>query len=189
MAAHLWWELGAGGGGQPWPRGIKIYTLKQKRWMGHWKQLSPCNAITSFMCIVKLEYLNPDPRSWFCWQFPDFFPPFCFYAAVGLWNWNCLLFKRSWRFLQMWKVSFRRPFQRFGYYQKIDLIPWMRYHLCQVTSPQVFWGRLYVDTPCLSPHHFLAVDRGHDRWVTLLECSRNGCIATNTDFIETFFFF
>lgn len=117
-----------------------------------------------------------------------FFPPFCFYAAVGLWNWNYLLFKRSWRFLQMWKVSFRRPFQRFGYYQKIDLSPWMRYHLCQVTLPQVFWGRLYVDTPCISPHHFLAVDRGHNRWVTLLECSRNGCIATNTDFIETFFF-
>lgn len=36
-----------------------------------------------------------------------------------------------------------------------------------------------------------SVGRGHDRWVTLLECSRNGCIATktghNTDFIETFF--
>lgn len=130
--------------------------------MGHWKQLSRCNAITSFMCIVKLEYLNPDPRSWFCWQFPDFFSPFCFSAAVGLWNWSYLLFKRRWRFLQMWKVGFRRPFQRFGYYQKKDLSPranepWMRYHLCQVTSPQVFRGSRYVDTPCISPHHFLAV--------------------------------
>lgn len=129
----------------------------------------PLETAFPMQCNNKFYVLSWNWNIWILTQEVDFaggflifFFPFCFSAAVGLWNWSYLLFKRRWRFLQMWKVGFRRPFQRFGYYQKKDLSPrayepWMRYHLCQVTSPQVFQGSRYVDTPCVSPHHFWVV--------------------------------
>lgn len=106
-----------GGGGQPWPQSIKIiYTLKRKRWMGLWKQLSQCN--NKFYVYRETGIFESWPKTLILLAVSWFFFPFCFSAAVGLWNWSYLLFKRRWRFLQMWKVGFRRPFQRFGYYQK-----------------------------------------------------------------------